>query len=83
MSEDTIEIKTIIQKSPDGSNWGTQPPDWVPFHPFEGFWWSPDEVVAKSSRKGWLRALLEKKSLHPDEDVNEIVNLGRKDIATA
>jgi hypothetical protein len=80
MSKDIIEINTIIRRSPDGSNWGIRPPGWIPFHPLEGFWWSPDEVLADPSRKGWLRTLLDKRSLLPADEVNEMIGLGRRDI---
>jgi predicted nicotinamide N-methyase len=79
-SEQTIDIKTVIRKSPSGENWASEPPSWIPYHPLEGFWWSPKEISSDPAKKGFLRTMYERRLPEGEESWTEIFSMGRSKI---
>ena len=76
-SEQIIDIKTVIRKSPNGENWASEPPSWIPYHPLEGFWWSPKEISSDASKRGFLRTMFERRLPQGEESWTEIFSMGR------
>jgi predicted nicotinamide N-methyase len=79
-SEEVIDIKTFLRRYPDGKDWSDKPPDWIPYHPLEGFWWTPKQVIQDGGKKGFLRALADKAAAMGDRDWETACRMGRKDI---
>lgn len=68
LTDTIIDLKTIVRKTSNDPNWKPVTPDWIPYHPFEAFWWDIEDVARDSSKHGFLRAVLEQNDQVEDVD---------------